>query len=503
MNVCKWLIARGSAMLIAPVLLMPGLLQAELAHTATETEIAQAQQQDEFAQWFEEFKISASDRQLYEFLYHMPKGGDLHNHLSGSAFPDWWYRAALDEAERGYEYYTKVRIQNCLALDEHSPPYMPYYLLYRNITALEYERLNECEKSEYKPLADLSPAEINAWQNSLRLDKPTEGRHEFFETHWQRLNALFRNPHLMAEMLYQNMRAFSQEGVLYLETQISVEGLQQPSGEFFSAEEVADIYRARLAQEDALATGVEVRFQLAILRFSRSAEEDLKRSYEFIHNNPDRWVAINMVGREDNDKGHPLRFLSTLRELRRKFFGVNLSIHAGEVDEPNHHVRDTLLLGAQRIGHGVNLISDPDTLLLMRNGPYLVEINLVSNLLLEYVSDYSQHPFPEYLRLGVPVALSTDDRGMWDSQITDEFFVAVKEYDLSWPELQQLHRNSLQYAFVSDAVKQTLLDQHQTATQAFSQSIMQMGLSDNAFGAAPSAFICRTYNLCEEPTEAI
>ena len=42
--------------------------------------------------------------------------------------------------------------------------------------------------------------------------------------------------------------------------------------------------------------------------------------------------------------------------------------HGGEVDEPNRHVRDTLLLGATRIGHGTNLITDPDTLLLMRTG---------------------------------------------------------------------------------------------------------------------------------------
>jgi len=30
---------------------------------------------------------------------------------------------------------------------------------------------------------------------------------------------------------------------------------------------------------------------------------------------------------------------------------------------------------------------------LMRHGPYLVEINLISNLLLGYINDYSQHPF--------------------------------------------------------------------------------------------------------------
>ena len=99
-------------------------------------------------------------------------------------------------------------------------------------------------------------------------------------------------------------------------------------------------------------------------------------------------------------------------------------------------MRDTLLLGADRIGHGNNLITDDDTMRLMRHGPYLIEINLISNLLLNYVSDYAEHPFPEFLRTGIPVALSTDDRGMWDSTMTDEFFVAVKEFNLSWEEVK-------------------------------------------------------------------
>lgn len=447
--------------------------------------------------WFERFKTEATDSQLYAFLYAMPKGGDLHNHLSGSAYPLWWYQAALDQADNGYHYYTKTHIENCLAPDEQRPVYQPYYLLYHNITAQQYDALPACEQAEYTALSALTEPEKTAWLNSLRLDKAMEGRHEFFEKHWQRLNVLPRNPHLMAELLFLNMQAFGAEGLVYLETQMPVDGAQKPDGTFYTPDEVADIYRARLAQADAKATGVTVRFQLSILRFARSAEQDLRRSYRFIHNNPDYWVALNMVGREDNDKGYPLRFLSALREMRRSYSGVKLSIHAGEVDEPNHHVRDTLLLGADRIGHGLNLITDPDTLLLMRNGPYLIEINLVSNLLLEYVSEYAQHPFPEYLRLGVPVALSTDDRGMWDSQITDEFFVAVKEYDLSWSELQLLHRNSIQYGFLPEQLKHRLLEQHQQATREFVATQGQTGAEPSATGVMPSAFICRQYSLCE------
>jgi adenosine deaminase CECR1 len=137
------------------------------------------------------------------------------------------------------------------------------------------------------------------------------------------------------------------------------------------------------------------------------------------------------------------------------------------MDGPDHNIRDTLLLGASRIGHGVNLIQDPDTLLLMRNNKYLVEINLISNRLLEYIPDLTKHPFPEYLRTGVPVCLNTDDRGMWDSNLTDEYYTAVTTYNLSWDEVVQLGRNSLTYSFVQPEVKAKLLADYERDVAAF------------------------------------
>ena len=56
----------------------------------------------------------------------------------------------------------------------------------------------------------------------------------------------------------------------------------------------------------------------------------------------------------------------------------------------------------------------------MRVGKFAVEVSLVSNLLLDYIERAEEHPFAEYLRLGIPVTLATDDRGMWNSNMTDE-----------------------------------------------------------------------------------
>lgn len=445
--------------------------------------------------WFDAFKKSASDTELYQFLYAMPKGGDLHNHLSGAGFPEWWLELALAQEARGYIYYTKVKIGNCVAYGGNEFGGDPYLLYFKNIQESTYKTLSDCEKSEYVRLQDMTESQKAGWLNSLKLDSSHEGRDEFFQTHWQRLNELYLNHYVLAEILVRNMQAFGREGLMYLEIDCTPVGVR-PDGSFIDAEEVYQYYVQRLAQKDAVDSGVTVRFQYALLRFASNAEARLEQMYQFVDQHREMYVAVDMVGREDNDKGHPLRFLPTLRKLRAQYPDIELSIHAGEVDEPNAHIRNTLLLGANRIGHGVNLLTDPDTFLLMRHGKYLVEVNLVSNLLLEYVDDYSQHPFPEFLRTEVPVALSTDDRGMWDSNLTDEFFVAVKEFNLSWEELVQLGRNSLQYGFMQPEVKADLLAKYESRMARFASQFKKRGKDTLPKEPPMRGFICKHYKLC-------
>jgi len=447
--------------------------------------------------WFEELKAKSTPDQLYTFLYALPKGGDLHNHLMGAARSEWLWEAALAQDKRGYVYYTKVRIQNCREYGTNEFSQAPYLLLFRTIQGSDYDALNACEKSEYKRLQDLDDRERAGWLSSLYLDKPGEGRDEFFEAQWRRIEVPAHNPYLVSEILYRNMEAFGKEGLVYLETQTGLDGFRKPDGSPFTHDEVMAIYRARLDSRDAKATGVEVRFQSALVRSRPNAEDRLRELYAMNDKYRDSYVGINLVGREDNGKGYPLRFLPVLRELRHHYPDINLSIHAGESDEPDYHVRDTLLLGAKRIGHGFNLIRDPETLVLMRNGPYLVEISLISNLMLEYVNNFSQHPFPEYLRIGVPVALSTDDRGMWDSDMTDEYYVAVHEFNLSWEELVTVGRNSLKFSFVDEPTKQRLMGEYDKRIQRFAQQFQSKGwaaLKD--VKPVTYSFICQHYAIC-------
>lgn len=399
---------------------------------------------------FAEIRDQATPQQLYAFLYQLPKGGDLHHHAGLSFFASHLYELA-SRPTHGYRYYTRVQVSPC------NPALDGPFSIYENIAGHTYDALDACQKRDFLPLGDLSPAQREAWLSALIVDRPGEGRNEFFEEIVARNTTLVRNPYLFAEAFAENLKRFAAEGVRYIEAQWFPWVMLKPDGTRLDPDECVRILQARLGQPDVTSTGIAYRFQTTLIRFRDDIEQQIGIQFAWVDKHRDLWVGVNAAGREDNDKGYALRMLSAMREARKKYSHIRLSIHAGEKDSPGKEVRDTLVLGADRIGHGVNLITDPDTMLLMRHGPYLVEINLVSNRVLEYTPDLQKHPFPEYLRTGIPVCLNTDDRGSWDSQMTDEYFHAVKEFRLTWEEIRQLGRASLEHSFAPPALKEKML----------------------------------------------
>jgi hypothetical protein len=79
-----------------------------------------------------------------------------------------------------------------------------------------------------------------------------------------------------------------------------------------------------------------------------------------------------------------------------------------------------------------------------------VEICLTSNDVILGVSG-NDHPLPEYLRYGVPVALATDDEGVSRSDMTHEYLRAVETYCLSYADLKKMARASLEHSFLQGA----------------------------------------------------
>lgn len=416
----------------------------------------------DFSARFDELKKSATPAQLYTLLYDLPKGGDLHNHAGGSDRAEWVFAVCTDSARNGGDaFYTRAHIAA-------EPDAIAPGTRYRTIRKRTYDQLGAAVRAEYAPLTELTATERTAWLNSLRLDAPGEGREEFFSGIVPRKGEIGRNLPVRLELLAEDLKALAAEGVRYAEIQLGADAFVANDGRPIPVDEAVAAIRRRLAQNDIAATGIVARFQRTVVRSRPDAEVKLAENYAFVDAHRDLWVGINLAGIEENGRGYPRRFLETFRQLRSLYPTLALSIHAGEMDGPDSHVRDTLLLGASRIGHGTNLIQDPDTLLLLQQTRrVLLEVSLISNRLLEYTPDLTRHPFPEYLRTGIPVCLNTDDRGAWDSNLTDEYHTAVTLFRLSWDEVVQLGRNSLLHAFVQPDVKARLLADYEARLAAF------------------------------------
>jgi adenosine deaminase len=178
-------------------------------------------------------------------------------------------------------------------------------------------------------------------------------------------------------------------------------------------------------------------------------------------NHDHRIVGVNLVSPEDDRVAlHDYdRQMLMFAFLHTRYSDVHLSMHAGELvlglvprsDLRNHIRRAVLVAGAERIGHGVDIAGEddaPQLLASMHRRHVLVEIALTSNDTILGIRG-NAHPLPLYLAAGVPTALVTDDEGVSRIDLTNEFVRAAATYHFSYPQMKQFARNSLEYSFVS------------------------------------------------------
>lgn len=403
---------------------------------------------------------------LWAFLKDMPKGGDLHSHLSGAIYAESMIEwAAQDGLCVDSKTLTVVR-----------PP---------------------CDASagrvgmrEAQADGVLYRRMIDAWSMRNAERSGLSGHDQFFDSFGKfSLANKNRNGDMLAEVA---TRAHA-GGVSYLEL------MQTPAGgavikvanqagwrDDFAAQRTAvleaglpaavqaaaDELRQALQRKDELlqcpsspaapGCGVTQRFLYQVLR-GLSKEivfAQMLTGFELASRTDSPVVGLNLVMPEDalvpmRDFGLHMRMLDYLHSVYPQ---VKIALHAGELtpglvppEGLRFHIRESLTLGhASRIGHGVSIMQEDDAhglLQRMARDKVLVEICLTSNAGILGVHG-KQHPLAQYLQHGVPTALATDDEGVSRSEMTHEYVKAVQEQHVSYRQLKSMARNSLEYAFV-------------------------------------------------------
>ncbi|NUR25389.1 MAG: adenosine deaminase [Catenulispora sp.] len=400
---------------------------------------------------------------LRNFFYALPKGGDLHNHLSGAASTELLLRLA---------------VQDGLCIDGTD-------------TAVP----GPCP-SGARPAADTDrdPAfhdeVIRAWSMQDFVAGAESGHDHFFNAFGKFGEASWRHP---GTLLGEVADTAAKQNQSYLETMITPASSKAAAlaakvgfdpdfaamraklmadgaldAVVASARQDADAGMAEFQTVDHCGTpqatpgcSLTIRFVSQVSRGSNPARvfTQMLVAMQLASVDP-RFVAVNLVQPEDSQPSLEnyslqMRMLDYLHPLYPK---AHITLHAGELTpelvspaDLAFHIREAVNVGhAERIGHGVDVAWEKDAQQLLEDlaaKNVAVEVPLSSNeQILRVAGD--NHPLPLYREYGVPVVLATDDQGISRIDVSGEYQKAATRYQLHYWELKGLARNSLDYAFV-------------------------------------------------------
>ena len=446
--------------------------------------------------------------ELYAFLKPMPKGGDLHMHLSGAVYAETFIAEAVKQGL-------------CVAAVEAGTPALPEGQ--RAVRFVQPQADKSCATGEVpasealkrQPLYDDL---IDSF--SMRAFVPTEGvdGHDQFFSTFDRYGGL---KNFAGEWLDEVATRAATQNEQYLEIMNTPAfshaaalgyklGWPQAAGNLHYKEALAGLRDRLLAAglgeeittdrdefanaesergkrelcQDAFETTPNTFLDIASTDANhRGCDVHIRFLYQILRGFPPQQVfAQTLLGFEvaqaELDSGHPLVVginfvmpedgrasmgdyhlqMLMLDYLHSVYPKVHISLHAGELafgmvppEGLSFHIREAVELGhAERIGHGMDVLYETGPKALLREmaaGHVMVEVNLTSNDVI-LGKTRTDHPLAAYRAAGVPLALSTDDEGVSRIDLTHEYVKAAEEQNLGYVDLKRSARTALEHSFV-------------------------------------------------------
>jgi adenosine deaminase len=470
----SWPIAGVWRTALALVLLTPPSAWAQA--TAKANEAGKATPEQRTARALEAARVNPLE--LRAFLVRMPKGADLHVHLSGAVYAESWIRAGAEDnlcVDLATLSFFKTQ-----AMTRSIPP-QPVCGEGKTaaVQAFKDQHLYDALASAFSMRSFVPSAGVSGHDHffdTFAKFRGTDKRHTGEWLDEVATRAAAQNEQyleLMETPDFTHTASIAKdlgwrEDLAQLRTDLLAHGLRDDVAVALTHLDQAEALRRQREHcgqpNETPACRVQIRFLYQVLRGFPKEQVFAQTLLGFETASADpRVVGLNYVMPEDGytsmaDYAVHMRMLDFLHGLYPR---VHIALHAGELAPglvPYEglccHIRMAVEQGhAERIGHGVDLMYEdrPNELLKeMAARHVMVEINLTSNDVILGVSG-KDHPLPIYRKSGVPVALSTDDEGVSRIDITHEYVRAVETYGLNYADLKQMVRTSLEHSFMPGA----------------------------------------------------
>ena len=333
------------------------------------------------------------------------------------------------ESGRSAEYYRSI----------------PKVDLHRHLEgSLRFSTLRELARSQ---AMDLPPtAELRSMVQIQAGEPPT---FENFLSKFSTLRLFYRTPEIITRITREAIADAAADNVVYLELRFTPVALSKAQG--FSLAQVMDwvIEGTRNTQDEY---GITTRLIASINRHESLALA-AQVSYLAIERLGEGIVGLDLAGNEADFPADP--FLEIFRNAKRN--GLRLTIHAGEWGSGENIIQAITQFEADRIGHGIRILESPLAceLALQANTP--LEVCITSNYQSGAISQPGSHPVSRMADLGLNVTINTDDPGISQITLGDEYRLACEGLAWRLPALEERVTAAARSAFMPEAEKDDLV----------------------------------------------
>jgi adenosine deaminase len=175
---------------------------------------------------------------------------------------------------------------------------------------------------------------------------------------------------------------------------------------------------------------------------------DAEKVVDFALEHKNTFVGLDLA---DNEEGFDSKPFAPLFHKAKKA-GLGITIHSGEAPHPKSPkwVLDAInVLGAERIGHGVQIYRDEDVMRAVREKDVVLELCPTSNMLTNAIPNLKDHPLKRLHEFGVKVTINTDDPGIFNTNANREFRVACDVIGMSTEQLEACAQVAAERSFIS------------------------------------------------------
>jgi len=404
--------------------------------------------------------LRQNPEELRAFFLAMPKGGDIHSHLTGAVYAEYLIDQSSAEGL-------------CISLDN-------YTVSRKYCGSVNSEPVREAYSNP-----KLYGQIIDSWsmRDSNLLD---ESKHDHFFNSFgifggatgntSALVADIRSSAFRENVAYQEIMTGAGSGAANLGSTV---GWDDNLSRFYNklvdnglisvAQSLSDYINDTdsgslriLKNRGDPGSNVTIRYLLAGSRtLSKEKVFGQLAAAFYVANRSSLVVGVSLHGSEDNwasreNYSLQMKMVGFLHSIYPK---VNIALHAGELnlglvptDDLRFHIKEAVEVAqASRIGHGVDImweLNSDQILKEMARNRVAIEIMPVSNQLILGVTG-KDHPFPIYFDRGVPIVLASDDPGLLRTDLSEQFVIIASEYPkIKYKDFKKFVRNSIEYSFL-------------------------------------------------------